>query len=141
MKFISEGANMPLDAPATETLLANDVYIGPAKAANAGGVAVSALEMAQNSQRQSWTFEEVDGMLQDIMKNIFSESKEAASTYGKEDNLINCRCKYCWFQKSCRRNDFSRFSIIQIHYTRCVSKRLANMVNLFACKGLGICFY
>lgn len=44
--------------------------------------------MAQNSQRQSWTFEEVDGMLQDIMKNIFSESKEAASTYGKEDNLI-----------------------------------------------------
>ncbi|MGH2103600.1 NADP-specific glutamate dehydrogenase [Aerococcus urinaeequi] len=88
VKFISEGANMPLDAPATETLLANDVYVGPAKAANAGGVAVSSLEMAQNSQRQSWTFEEVDGMLQDIMKNIFSESKEAASTYGKEDNLI-----------------------------------------------------
>ena len=88
VKFISEGANMPLDAPATETLLANDVYVGPAKAANAGGVAVSALEMAQNSQRQSWTFEEVDGMLQGIMKNIFSESKEAASTYGKEDNLI-----------------------------------------------------
>ncbi|MGH2062960.1 NADP-specific glutamate dehydrogenase [Aerococcus urinaeequi] len=88
VKFISEGANMPLDAPATETLLANDVYVGPAKAANAGGVAVSALEMAQNSQRQSWTFEEVDGMLQDIMKNIFNESKEAASTYGKEDNLI-----------------------------------------------------
>lgn len=88
VKFISEGANMPLDAPATETLLANDVYVGPAKAANAGGVAVSALEMAQNSQRQSWTFEEVDGMLQDIMKNIFSESKEAASTYGKDDNLI-----------------------------------------------------
>ncbi|MCP6368359.1 glutamate dehydrogenase, partial [Klebsiella pneumoniae] len=48
VKFISEGANMPLDAPATETLLANDVYVGPAKAANAGGVAVSALEMAQN---------------------------------------------------------------------------------------------
>lgn len=88
VKFVSEGANMPVDAPATETLLANDVYVGPAKAANAGGVAVSALEMAQNSQRQSWTFEEVDGMLQDIMKNIFSESKEAASTYGKEDNLI-----------------------------------------------------
>lgn len=88
VKFISEGANMPLDAPATETLLANDVYVGPAKAANAGGVAVSSLEMAQNSQRQSWTFEEVDGMLQGIMKNIFSESKEAASTYGKEDNLI-----------------------------------------------------
>ncbi|MCI6735747.1 MAG: NADP-specific glutamate dehydrogenase [Aerococcus urinaeequi] len=88
VKFISEGANMPLDAPATETLLANDVYVGPAKAANAGGVAVSSLEMAQNSQRQSWTFEEVDGMLQGIMKNIFSESKEAASTYGKEGNLI-----------------------------------------------------
>jgi glutamate dehydrogenase (NADP+) len=88
VKFISEGANMPLDAPATEKLLAADVYIGPAKAANAGGVAVSALEMAQNSQRQSWSFEEVDGMLQDIMKDIYNNAETAAREYGKEGNLI-----------------------------------------------------
>lgn len=88
VKFISEGANMPLDASATETLLAADVYVGPAKAANAGGVAVSSLEMAQNSQRQHWTFEEVDSMLQDIMKDIYHNAETAAKEYGKEGNLI-----------------------------------------------------
>ena len=64
------------------------VLFAPAKAANAGGVAVSALEMAQNSERMAWTFEEVDGKLRDIMKNIFTQSKENAEKYGVPDNYV-----------------------------------------------------
>ena len=79
---------MPSDLEAINIYLENDIYFGPAKAANAGGVAVSALEMAQNSSRTAWSFEEVDGKLQNIMKSIYTESKEAAETYGYPGNLV-----------------------------------------------------
>ncbi|OLN21141.1 glutamate dehydrogenase [Domibacillus antri] len=88
VKAIGEGANMPSTLEAIEVFLNNGVLFGPAKAANAGGVAVSALEMAQNSARQPWTFEEVDAKLHNIMKNIFKNSKEAAAEFGHEDNLV-----------------------------------------------------
>ncbi|MNF01357.1 NAD-specific glutamate dehydrogenase [compost metagenome] len=68
--------------------LGNGVLFGPAKAANAGGVAVSALEMSQNSMRLSWTFEEVDAKLHDIMKNIYANSVKAAEEYGVPGNLV-----------------------------------------------------
>ena len=68
--------------------LENNVLLAPAKAANAGGVATSALEMAQNSMRLSWTFEEVDAKLKEIMINIFNASKEAAKEYGSEGNYV-----------------------------------------------------
>ena len=71
VKAIGEGANMPSTLEAIDVFLENDVLFGPAKAANAGGVAVSALEMAQNSARVSWTFEEVDAKLHEIMINIY----------------------------------------------------------------------
>ena len=87
-KFVAEGANMPSDLEAINIYLENDIYFGPAKAANAGGVAVSALEMAQNSSRIAWSFEEVDGKLQNIMKSIYTESKEAAEQYGCPGNLV-----------------------------------------------------
>ena len=76
------------------TLEAQDVYrernilFGPAKASNAGGVAVSALEMAQNSMRMYWEFEEVDAMLRDIMKKIYDDSSKMAEEYGDKDNLV-----------------------------------------------------
>lgn len=85
---IAEGANMPTDLEAIEELQKENVLFGPSKAANAGGVACSALEMSQNSIRLSWTFEEVDDKLKIIMKNIFINSKEAAKKYGYEDNLL-----------------------------------------------------
>ncbi|RCX16673.1 glutamate dehydrogenase (NADP) [Fontibacillus phaseoli] len=88
VKFVAEGANMPSTLEAIEVYLSNDVYFGPAKAANAGGVAVSALEMAQNSARLAWTFEEVDAKLQDIMKNIYRNSVNAAEQYGHAGNLV-----------------------------------------------------
>lgn len=75
---IGEGANMPTTNEAIEYLLENNVLIAPAKAANAGGVATSALEMSQNSMRYSWTFEEVDKKLENIMINIFAQCKNAA---------------------------------------------------------------
>jgi len=87
-KYVAEGANMPSSLEAIEVYLNNGVYFGPAKAANAGGVAVSALEMAQNSARLAWTFEEVDAKLQDIMKNIYDNSVNAAVEYGHEGNLV-----------------------------------------------------
>jgi len=68
--------------------LHNNVLFGPAKAANAGGVAVSALEMSQNSMRLSWTFEEVDAKLHSIMKNIYQNSVRAAEVYGHPGNLV-----------------------------------------------------
>ena len=79
---VSEGANMPSDLDAIAVYKENGIFYGPAKAANAGGVAVSALEMSQNSLRLSWTREEVDGRLKDIMTNIFNTAKTTAETYG-----------------------------------------------------------
>ncbi len=85
---VAEGANMPTTMDATEYLQANGVYFAPGKAANAGGVATSALEMSQNSMRYSWSFEEVDAKLKDIMVNIFHNIDDAAKEYGVEDNFV-----------------------------------------------------
>ena len=85
---VSEGANMPSTPEAIEVFLNNKILFGPAKAANAGGVATSGLEMSQNSERLSWTFEEVDGKLHNIMKNIFKSCDEAAKEYGLEGNYM-----------------------------------------------------
>jgi glutamate dehydrogenase (NADP+) len=85
---VAEGANMPTTLEATEYLLANQVLFCPGKAANAGGVATSALEMSQNSERLSWTFEEVDQKLQNIMVNIFHSLDDAAKQYGLEGNYV-----------------------------------------------------
>ena len=84
---VAEGANMPSDEQAVDVFLENGFLYMPGKAANAGGVAVSALEMSQNSQRLSWSFEEVDQKLQGIMKNIFKSVSEAAKKYGHEGNF------------------------------------------------------
>lgn len=88
VKAIGEGANMPSTLAAIDVFLNNGVLFGPAKAANAGGVAVSALEMSQNSMRLSWTFEEVDAKLHSIMKNIYQGSVSAAEQYGYPGNLV-----------------------------------------------------
>lgn len=88
VKVVAEGANMPSDLEAINAFLEAGVLFGPAKAANAGGVAVSALEMAQNSGRNYWSFQEVDTKLHDIMKSIYAESSEAAKKYGYEGNLV-----------------------------------------------------
>jgi len=85
---VAEGANMPSTPEAIEVYLNNGILYGPAKAANAGGVATSGLEMSQNSERLSWTFEEVDGKLHDIMKSIFKSCDEAAKEYGMEGNYM-----------------------------------------------------
>lgn len=85
---VAEGANMPTTPDAVAYLQENGVLFAPAKAANAGGVATSALEMTQNSMRYSWTFEEVDSKLRDIMKNIYKISANAAKEYGREGNLV-----------------------------------------------------
>ena len=85
---VAEGANMPTSIEATEYLQANGVIFAPGKAANAGGVATSALEMSQNSERLSWTFEEVDAKLQQIMVNIFRNLDASAKKYGFEGNYV-----------------------------------------------------
>ena len=85
---VAEGANMPSTPGAIAKFQKAGVLFGPAKAANAGGVATSALEMCQNSARLSWTFEEVDAKLHDIMVTIYKESSEAAKRYGMEGNLV-----------------------------------------------------
>ena len=85
---VAEGANMPTTMDATEYLQENGVLFAPGKASNAGGVATSALEMSQNSERLSWTFEEVDSKLQTIMVNIFHNLDEAAKKYGMEGNYV-----------------------------------------------------
>ena len=87
-KLVAEGANMPSTPEAVEDFLANGVLFGPAKAANAGGVATSGLEMSQNSIRLSWTFEEVDEKLQNIMKGIYKAAYDASVEYGCEGNLV-----------------------------------------------------
>ncbi len=85
---VCEGANMPTTLEATEYLQKNGVWFVPGKAANAGGVATSALEMSQNSERLSWTFEEVDSKLKNIMVNIFHNLDNAAKEYGMEGNYV-----------------------------------------------------
>ena len=85
---VCEGANMPTSLDATKYLQEQGIYFLPGKASNAGGVATSALEMSQNSQRLSWTFEEVDAKLKDIMVNIFHNLDNAAKEYGMEGNYV-----------------------------------------------------
>ena len=85
---VAEGANMPTTIEATEYLQENDVLFAPGKASNAGGVATSALEMSQNSERLSWTFEEVDGRLQTIMETIFANVADAAEEYDMGKNYV-----------------------------------------------------
>ena len=100
VKAIAEGANMPCTPEAVEAFQAAGVKFGPAKAANAGGVATSGLEMSQNSQRLSWTFEEVDAKLHDIMVNIYKSCKDAAARYGMEGNLV-AGANIAGFEKVC----------------------------------------
>ena len=88
VKFVCEAANMPCTNDALKYFLEKGLIVGPAKAANAGGVAVSALEMAQNSMRLAWTAEEVDTKLHQIMKNIHDNAMKAAETYGFGYNLV-----------------------------------------------------
>ena len=85
---VAEGANMPTTPDAVAFLQENGVLFAPAKAANAGGVATSGLEMSQNSMRYSWTFEEVDAKLHQIMKNIYKNTSNAAREYGMAGNLV-----------------------------------------------------
>ena len=87
-KIVAEGANMPTTMDATDYLMENGVVFCPGKAANAGGVATSGLEMSQNSERLSWSFEEVDAKLQGIMKNIYHAADDAAKEYGHEGNYV-----------------------------------------------------
>ncbi|MCG7335693.1 NADP-specific glutamate dehydrogenase [Sporosarcina sp. ACRSM] len=88
VKAIGEGANMPCTLEAMAAFQENKVLFAPAKAANAGGVAVSAMEMSQNSMRLSWTVEEVDERLQGVMKNIYSSCLDAAERFGEPGNLV-----------------------------------------------------
>ena len=87
-QIVAEGANMPTTLDATEYLQQNGVVFLPGKAANAGGVATSGLEMSQNSERLSWSFEEVDAKLKGIMVNIFHAADDAAKRYGQEGNYV-----------------------------------------------------
>ena len=86
--LVAEGANMPSTPDAVKAFREAGILFGPAKAANAGGVATSALEMSQNSIRYSWSFEEVDAKLQGIMKNIYANARDAAKQYGHEGDLV-----------------------------------------------------
>jgi glutamate dehydrogenase (NADP+) len=85
---VAEGANMPTTLDATKYLQENGILFCPGKASNAGGVATSALEMSQNSQRLSWTFEEVDAKLLQIMKDIYASAAAAAVEAGQPGNLV-----------------------------------------------------
>ena len=85
---VCEGSNMPCSLEATQAFQAAGVLFGPAKAVNAGGVAVSGLEMSQNSLRLSWTFEEVDGRLKTIMEGIFHNAYDASAACGEDGNLV-----------------------------------------------------
>jgi glutamate dehydrogenase (NADP+) len=87
--LVSEGANMPSTPEAVDQYLDQQILYGPGKAANAGGVAVSALEMAQNSMRITWSRQEVDQRLQSIMQNIHDTCAEAAEQYGTPGNYVN----------------------------------------------------
>ncbi len=85
---VAEGANMPCSTDAIARFQDSGVLFGPAKAANAGGVATSAFEMSQNSQRLAWSFDEVDGRLRDVMTRIYRTSAEAAAEYGAAGDLV-----------------------------------------------------
>ena len=85
---VAEGANMPCTPEAIEYLQKNKVLFGPAKAANAGGVATSGLEMSQNSVRYSWSFEQVDDRLKSIMKGIFNNVNDTAKAYNVDGDLV-----------------------------------------------------
>ena len=87
-KFLCEGSNMPTTNDALSYLQKNGVVVGPSKAANAGGVATSALEMAQSSGRLYWSAEEVDAKLKNIMINIYHNMDKAAKKYGYEGNYV-----------------------------------------------------
>jgi glutamate dehydrogenase (NADP+) len=87
-KIVAEGANMPTTLEATDLFLKNKVFFGPGKAANAGGVATSGLEMSQNSLRLSWTFEEVDAKLKEIMGKIYDNAKRTAEAFDDPMNLV-----------------------------------------------------
>lgn len=86
--YVVEGANMPTVPDAINYLIDEGVFFSPGKASNAGGVAVSGLEMSQNAEHLPWTFDEVDGRLQDIMSNIYASASAAAKTYDHEGNLV-----------------------------------------------------
>jgi glutamate dehydrogenase (NADP+) len=86
---VSEGANMPSTPEAIEVFLTHNVLYGPGKAANAGGVATSGLEMSQNAMRMGWTRDEVDEKLHRIMKNIHQATADAAKEYGTPGNYVN----------------------------------------------------
>ena len=85
---VAAGANMPTTLEATQFIQSKGMLFSPGKASNAGGVATSALEMSQNSERLSWSFEEVDSKLKGIMENIFRSVDEAAKKYGKEGDYV-----------------------------------------------------
>ena len=88
VRVVAEGANMPSTLESAEFFIENNVFYCPGKAANAGGVAVSALEMSQNSQRLQWEFEEVDTRLDNIMKNIYEACRDTAKEYNAENNFM-----------------------------------------------------
>lgn len=88
VKVVAEGANMPTTLDAIDLFLEKGVLFGPGKAVNAGGVAVSALEMSQNSMKLSWTFERVDEELKMIMANIYKKCVENSEKYGQSGNLV-----------------------------------------------------
>ena len=100
VKAVAEGANMPSTPEAVAAFQEAGVAFGPAKAANAGGVATSGLEMSQNSQRLSWTFDEVDAKLHQIMKNIYASCKDASERYGMSGNLV-AGANIAGFEKVC----------------------------------------
>src|SRR5690606_7945917 len=85
---VAEGANMPSTPEAVQVFLSSGVQFGPGKAANAGGVATSALEMQQNASREAWSFEETDAKLRQIMVKIHRSCNEAADAYGSSGNLV-----------------------------------------------------
>ena len=88
VKYVAEVSNMGCTPEAADLFIAREIPFGPGKAVNAGGVAVSALEMSQNSMRYSWSEEEVDAKLKDIMKNIYKNSYEASVKYGFPGDLV-----------------------------------------------------
>ena len=88
VRYVAEGANMPSTAEAIEVFRERDIRFGPGKAANAGGVATSALEMQQNASRDSWSFDYTDDRLQKIMSNIFKVAKNTAEEYDRAGDYV-----------------------------------------------------
>ena len=101
VEIVCEGANMPTTLEAAHYLIENGIIYGPGKAANAGGVATSGLEMCQNSQRLSWTFEEVDAKLKGIMEGIFHNAHNTAVKYGVRENDLLTGANIAGFEKVC----------------------------------------